>query len=249
MLKRVMALGILLGAVLATAGAQQVIRIGFFDNGPFVLGQPGGKPPVGAAVDYWNTIVAPAMNVKVQWVGPTPMLRLLSELKTGDLDALLVVGKNPERAQLFLYPAAPFVRFQPGIAVLKENPLTVIKTQDDLSGLRVGTAQGAVVSDFIKTAKVTWDNVSTATWIQDGFAKLANKRIDAVFNLTLDGLQYEASQTYPGKFKFLALPVPPADIFTAFSKTDRGAAFLKQYDAINAKNASAMEKLVKKYTE
>jgi len=249
MLKRVVALGVLLVAVLVTAGGQQVIRIGFFDNGPFVLGQPGGKPPVGAAVDYWNTIVAPAMNVKVEWVGPTPMLRLLSQLQTGDLDALLAMGKNPERAQIYLYPTAPFVRFQPGIAVLKENPLTVIKTQDDLSGLSVGYAQGAVVPDFIKTAKVTWDNVSSATWVQDDFGKLANKRIDAVFNLTLDGLRYEASQTYAGRFKFLSLPVPPADIFTVFSKTDKGAAFLKQYDAINAKNASAMEGLVRKYIE
>ncbi|HTP59333.1 MAG TPA: transporter substrate-binding domain-containing protein [Spirochaetia bacterium] len=249
MLKRILLVGVLLTTVLIAAGAQQTIKIGFWDNGPFVVGQPGGKPPVGAVVDYWTTIVAPAMNVKVEWVGPTPLLRLLSQLKSGDIDAVLIIGKNPERAQLFLYPSAPCVRFEPGIAVLKDNPLSVIKTQADLSGMRVGTAQGAVVSDFIKTANVTWDNVSTATWIQDDFAKLANKRIDAVFNLTLAGLQWEASQTYAGQFKFLALPVPPADIYTAFAKTDRGASFLKQYDPINTKKAGSLESLVKKYIQ
>jgi ABC-type amino acid transport substrate-binding protein len=249
MMKRFLVVGVLLTAVLAIAGAQQTIRIGFWDNGPFVVGQPGGKAPVGAAVDYWTTTVAPAMNVKVEWVGPTPLLRLLSQLKTGDIDAVLIIGKNPERAQMFLYPSTPSIRFQPGIAVLKDNPLTAIKTQADLNGMTVGTAQGAIVSDFIKNANVTWDNVSTATWIQDGFVKMVNKRIDAVFNLTLAGLQYEASQTFPGKFKFLPLPVPPADIYTAFAKTEKGAAFLKQFDVINTKKAAVMDKLVQKYTE
>lgn len=249
MRKGLLVLVILLAAVAMTAGAQQAIKLGFWDMGPYVVGQPGGKPPIGAAVDYWNTIVAPAMNVKVQWVGPTPLPRLLKQLESGDVDAVVIVGRNPDREKLFLFPAAPFIHFQPGMAVLKDSPLAAVKTPDDLAGLRVGTAQGAMVSDFIKNAKVTWDNVSTATWIQDSYVKLANKRIDAVFNLGIAALQFEASQTYPGKFRFVTLPVPPADIYTAFARNDRGSAFLKQYDAVNSSKASAMDGLVKKYTE
>jgi len=249
MSRRLVLLMVLLAAVAMVAGAQQTIRVGYWDMGPYVVGQPGGKPPVGAAVDYWNTVVAPGMNVKVEWVGPTPMLRLLKQLETGDIDALLIVGRNPDREKLFQFPTVPFIKFQPGIAVLKESPLTEVKTPDDLSGLRVGTAQGAMVPDFIKNAKVTWDNVTTATWIQDSYVKLAGKRIDAVVNLGLAPLQYEAAKSYPGKFKFLPLPGPTVDIFTAFARTDRGSAFLKQYESVNSKNASTMDVLVKKYTE
>jgi polar amino acid transport system substrate-binding protein len=249
MRKRFVVLVVLLAAVAMTAAAQQPIKVGFWDMGPYVVGQPGGKPPVGAAVDYWTTVVAPAMNVKVQWVGPTPLPRLLKQLESGDVDAVVIVGRNPDREKLFLFPSGPFIHFQPGMAVLKDSPLAAVKTPDDLTGLRVGTAQGAMVSDFIKNAKVTWDNVSTATWIQDSYVKLANKRIDAVYNLGLAALQFEAAQTYAGKFRFIPIPGPMVDIYTAFSRTDRGSAFLKQYDAINSKKAPEMEALVKKYTE
>ena len=249
MVRKLLVLVVLLAAVVLSAGAQQVIKVGYWDIGPYVVGQPGGKPPVGAAVDYWTTIIAPGINVQVQWVGPTPLLRLLKQLESGEIDAVLIVARNPEREKLFQYASTPCVKFQPAVAVLNDSPLTVIKTQDDLSGLRVGTSQGAVVSEFIKTAKVTWDNVSTASWIQDSYVKLVNKRIDAVFNLGLDSLQYEAARTYADKFRFVALPVAPVDIYTAFARTDRGTAFLKLYDPINNKKASAMEALVKKYTE
>jgi len=247
MFKRFFVIAVLLAVILGAVGAQQTIRIGYFDNGPYVLGQPGGKPPVGSAVDYWNTIVAPAMNVKVEWVGPTPMLRLLNQVKSGDVDAVLIVARNAEREKVMSYAATPFIKFQPGIAVLKDNALDVVKNQDDIAGMRLGTSEGAIVSDFVKSAKVTWDNVSTATWMADCLTKAANKRIDGVFNLGVVGLQYEASQGYPGKFKFLALPVPGTDIYTAFSRTDRGAAFLKLYDPVNTKNASAMDALTRKY--
>jgi ABC-type amino acid transport substrate-binding protein len=248
MQKRLLVLAILLAAVTAMAGAQQTIKIGFWDNAPFVVGQPGGKPPVGAAIDYWNTCLAPAMNVKVEWVGPTALPRLLSQLQSGDIDAVLIVGKNPDREKLYLFPALPYLSFQPGLAVLKDYPRDAIKTADDVAGMKIGYANGLLVVDFLKNSKATWDNLSTATWIQDNYAKLANKRVDAVFNLGIAGLQYEASKTYAGKFKFLTLPVAPSPIYSAFAKTDRGTAFLKLYNDANAKNASAVDALVKKYT-
>ena len=114
-------------------------------------------------------------------------------------------------------------------------------------GMKVGYATGLTVIDFMKNAKITWDNMSTATWIQDDFRKLANKRIDAVFNLTTVGLEYEAAKSYSGKFKFLQLPVPPNPIYTMFARTDRATAFLKRYDPVNSKNAHTMDALVNKY--
>jgi ABC-type amino acid transport substrate-binding protein len=246
-MKRVFCLVLLTVAVALAVGAQDVIKIGYFEIAPYAIGQAGGKAPIGASVDYWTNVVAPAMNVKVQWIGPTPMLRLLKQLESGDLDAVLVLGKNPAREKLYLYPSTPYVHFKPALAVLKENPLVAIKTQDDVAGMKVGTAEGAVVADFMKTAKVTWDNVTSANWIGDSYVKLQNKRIDAVFNLGIDALQFEAAQAYAGKFKFLLLPVPPADIFTGFARSARGEAFMKKYDPINSKNATQMDTLLKKY--
>jgi ABC-type amino acid transport substrate-binding protein len=249
MSKKLPVTAVLLAAVLVSAGAQQTIRIGYWDNAPYVMGQPGGRPPQGAAVDYWTTIVAPAMNVKIDWQGPTPLLRLMTQIQAGDIDAILIVARNPDREKVMSFPAAPFVKFQPGLAVARDAALGAVKSADDIAGLRIGYADGAAVPDFMKNAKVTWDNLSTATWVADSFAKLANKRIDAVFNLTTVGLQYAAEQGFTDRFKFLALPIAASDIYTTFAKTDKGAAFLKAYDAVNAKNASATDGLVQKYTK
>src|SRR5208337_2173887 len=246
---RFFVLVVLLAAVAMAVNAQEIIKIGYFDNQPFVIPQPGGKAPTGASVDYWMNIVAPAMNVKVTWVGPTPMLRLLKQVETGDIDAILILGKNPDREKVYLYPAKPYLHMRPALTLLKDNPLTSISTQDDVAGMKIGYLQAAVVPDFLKTAKVTFDNLTSTNWQQDNFAKLANKRIDAVFNLNVEALAYEASQTYAGKFKFLQLPVPPSDIYTAFAKTERGAAFLQKYDQVNEKNSNVVDTLIKKYID
>jgi len=248
MLKRFLVLSVLIAIAATSVTAQSTIKIGFWDNAPYVVGQPGGKAPVGAAVDYWTTIVAPAMNVKVEWVGPTALPRLLAQMDSGDIDAVIIAGKTPDREKLYQFPTTPYIMFQPGLALLKDNPLAAIKTAADVSGLKIGYANGLAMVDFLKNAQVTWDNLTTATWIQDNYVKLSNKRVDAVFNLGITGLQYEASKTFAGKFKFLPLPVPASGIYTIFAKTDKATTFLKLYNAVNDKNVSAVDGLVKKYT-
>lgn len=247
MAKRSVFLSVLLAAVALAAGAQQTIRVGYFELQPYAYPVQGQRAPAGAAVEYWSTYVAPAMGVTVEWVGPTPLLRLLSQMDSGALDAVLVLGKNPERAAKYLLPPTPYMHFRPGLAVLKESPLNEIKTQDDVAGFKVGYAEGAVVVDFMKTARITWDNVTTATWVQDGLTKLAAKRVDAVFDLGIDALRYQASLTFPGRFRFVGLPIPPADLYTGFAKTDRGAAFLKLYIDANARHVASMAGIIDRY--
>lgn len=185
----------------------------------------------------------------MEWLGPTPPLRLFKQLETGDVDAILILGKNPDRQKIYLYPAKPYLRMRPALTFLKDNPRDAIKNQDDLAGLKIGYFQGGVVPDFLKTANVTFDYLTSTNWQQDNFAKLVNKRVDAVFNLNVEALAYEAAQTYAGKFKFLQLPVPPSEIYTAFAKTDRGAAFLQKYDQVNNKNSTVVDTLIKKYID
>jgi len=247
-MKRFLVLVTLLAVIVGGVYAQGTIRIAYFELRPYAIPQPGGGAPTGASVDYWTTIVAPAMNVKVDWVGPTPMLRLLSQLASGEVDAVLVLGKNPDREKKFLYPTTPYLLFHPTMAVNKDSPLKEIKTQNDIAGMRLGTAQGAVVPDFAKTAKVTWDNVTTPDWIHDCLVKLGGKRIDGVVDLSDAAMAYDAAQTLPGRFRFLPLPVDPAPIYTGFAKNARGAAFMKLYNAVNDKNAPKAQALLKKYT-
>ena len=72
-------------------------------------------------------------------------------------------------------------------------------------------------------------------------------RVDAVFDLGMDALRYQASLTFPGRFKFLPLPDPPSDLYTLFARTARGAALVSLYNTANAKHAGSMPALIARY--
>ncbi len=234
-------------AASAVSAQQQTIRIGYFENQPWVIPQEG-KEPTGAAIDFWQTIVAPALKVKVEWIGPIPMLRMLDDLSKGNIDAILILGKNPEREKLYIYPTTPCIYFKAGIAVLKENPLAKVEKQEDLFGMRIGYVAGAIVPDLFKNEKITVDNINTTNWEQDNFVKMVNKRVDAVGNLNIESLIYQAGKGgYADKFKFLTLPMAPNPIYTVFVNSAKGSALAKAYNDVVLKNPNAIETLVKKY--
>jgi polar amino acid transport system substrate-binding protein len=62
-----------------------------------VIDQGAGKQPTGASVEYREKYIAPKLGVKTEWVGPFPMLRLLKSLEDGEIDAIIVMAKNPDR--------------------------------------------------------------------------------------------------------------------------------------------------------
>ncbi len=244
-MKRIFFVLILFAAVIMTAGAQQTIKVGYFENQPWIIPQEG-KDPTGAAVDFWQTIIAPAMKIKTVWVGPMPMLRMLDDLSKGNIDAVLILGKNPEREKLFLYPSTPCMYMRAGLALLKDNPLTKIESKEDLAGMRIGYVAGAIIPDIMKSDKITIDNISTANWEQDNFVKMVNKRVDAVGNLNIESLIFQAGKS-GYSFKFLTLPIAPNPIYTVFVNSPKGSELLKLYNEIIVKNTGAIDTLVKKY--
>jgi ABC-type amino acid transport substrate-binding protein len=239
---------LIVAATLATAArADETIIIGYFENPPWVISRQG-QSPTGISVDYWEKEIAPAMHLTVKWVGPSSMLRLFKQLETGEIDAAAVAGKNPERAKIFLYPNAPYATMRPALAFLKTSPLTAIKQPSDIAGLKVGYFQGGIISPFLKSASVTYDMVSSSTWQQECFAKLLHGRVDAVHQLNVEALLYQAAQTgQADKIKILQLPEATQDMFSPFAPTPRGRELLKRYNEVNGKHAKAVDGLIKKY--
>ena len=237
-----------LGAALATSAvADDTVNIGFFEMQPWIVPHQGGKP-TGLAVDYWEKTLAPAMNVTLKWSGPTPMLRLLQQLEAGEIDAVVILSKTPEREKLFVYPKLSFVQFQPTLAVLKESRLAAVKSASDLAGVRIGYQQGGFVPPFLKDPQIKLDLISSPNWLQDNFAKLLASRVDAVFDVGTESLILLASMNGQAeKFRFVPLPVPPQPIFSAFARTPRGTALAAKYEPVNAQNAAAFKDVVEKF--
>jgi ABC-type amino acid transport substrate-binding protein len=188
------------------------------------------------------------MKVTTKWSGPTPMLRLLQQLEAGEIDAAVILSKTPEREKLFVYPSQPFVQFQPSLAIMKDNHLATIQSVADLVGVRIGYQQGGVLPPLLKDPQVKLDLISSPTWLQDNFAKLFASSVDAVLDMGMESLIQMASRSGQGeKVRFVALPVPPVPIYSAFARTPRGSALAARYDVVNAQNAKVFKDAVQKF--
>ena len=86
---------------------------------PQVFIEKDGKPPIGAAVDYWEEYLAPEMKVNVEWVGPVNIRRLTKEALKGRIDAILVFAKNPERLKNFDFLDHSYTQMVAGLAFRK----------------------------------------------------------------------------------------------------------------------------------
>jgi ABC-type amino acid transport substrate-binding protein len=73
---------------------------------------------------------------------------------------------------LYQFPTTPYILFQPGLALLKDNPLAAIKTAADVSGLKIGYANGLAMADFLKLYNTVNDKNASAL---DGLVKKYTK--------------------------------------------------------------------------
>jgi hypothetical protein len=87
-------------SVPAVSPDEEIIRIGFFNLAPQVFIVKDGKSPIGAAVDYWEAYLSPEMRVKIEWVGPVNIRRLMKEAQKSRIDAILVFAKNSDRLKI-----------------------------------------------------------------------------------------------------------------------------------------------------
>jgi len=73
--------------------AHEVVRIGFFELKPHIYLEKSGEIN-GSAVEYWENWLLKEMDVKVEWVGPLSYTRLIGKLKSGEIHAGIILGKN-----------------------------------------------------------------------------------------------------------------------------------------------------------
>lgn len=211
----------------AGSAAAEEITIGYFDLPPHAMIEDGKH--TGALIDYWETYVAPAMGVTLNWRGPLPPVRLLNELETGRLNVIALMAKNDERQKLFDFPEKPFFKMNSGLAVLRENPLSEIKSVEDLVHLKIGFFQKGIIPPAMQDSRITWEMLSTADWQTSNVQKLMAGRIDAVFNAESYSLSYVVhTMAYEDKIKVMIIPGTEVGNFSLFSKKDNGR-FLKLY--------------------
>ena len=227
----------------------ETIKIGYFELEPYVGGQAGQKP-TGASVDYWEKHLAPQMGVTIEWVGPLTVPRLLKDLESGAIDAIVLMAKNPERASKFLFPSQPYTTQEASIVVLKTSPIKKINKIEELYGLNIGYHAGAFVPPYMKNDKIKIDFTTSETYKQDNFNKLLKGRIDCIFDVNDISNLIEAKMFgHSDKIRLIKLPVAPTNIYSLFVNSDRGKSFLAAYEKANNKlvKQGVYDKLLKAY--
>ena len=214
------------------------IRMGYFILPPHIYQIEGETKPRGASITYFEAVAA-HLGETVEWIGPLPLPRLGYYLKSGQksLDGALLIPKTPDLETFLYYPDIPYYFMEFVLAVRKENPLTEIRTIDDIQGYRIGyikTESGLYPPligqhlDQVQVEELAGDN-----WVRQNLRKLMAGRLDAALDRNQDTIPFEAIRlNVDERIKILPLPDPPIPGYIAFTKkSQRGKQLVEHYSA------------------
>ncbi|GAK60048.1 probable amino-acid ABC transporter [Candidatus Vecturithrix granuli] len=228
------------------------IRMGYFMLAPHHYKDEGAADPQGAAILYFEAVAA-KMGYEVEWVGPLPLPRLTGELETGKtIDGTVGFPKYPAFEAFLYYPNAPLYVGQPIFVVHKKNPLTQIRSIDDIQGYRIGLVKSAsnrytpVIDDHRDAIQL--EELGGETWIEQNLEKLISDRLQALFDRQQYSIPFVAARLHLGsEIKVLPAPAPPTLLYIAFSKaSERGQLLLEQCNAVLPQIDLNYEELVQK---
>ena len=136
----------------------------------------------GFSVELMRAALA-AMGRSVEYeVGPWSEIK--HALEVGQLEALPLVGRTPEREQIFDF-SAPYLTLYG--AVFTQEDEQGIRSLANLQGRRVGVLRGDNAEEFVRRNNLTQQVVATRSY-DEAFRKLSRDELDAVVAQRLVGL-------------------------------------------------------------
>lgn len=222
MLRRIgLLLSLLLLATNQVWSAEPVLRVAYFELAPHVVANRA-QGASGPAVDFLQDI-ARRMGVQLRFDEEAlPLDRLLYQLRLGEVDIALALGKSPEREQFLRFPGKPFFLMQPALMVRKESSLREIRSAADLRKLSIGVYSQGYLSPLMRTPGLRIEKLHGSDLVARNLEKMLKGRIDAAYSP--DALDLESAALSLGgaeRFRLLLLPESSQGLYTAFSqKTD-----------------------------
>ena len=199
----------------------EVLRVEYFIVPPHIIenSQASGRP-VGSAIDFMENVIAPEMNVTIEWSqSGSGIPRQLKMLKNGEIDAGIIFAKNEARSKFLNYPESSFYDCRPVLDVTKNHPLKQVDDIEDLLDYQVGYSSEAFKSPFMRDERIKWDYVYSRNWITQSLKKLLLKRLDTMYVVEAPPILYAARENHvEDDIRLIFLPEPKTEIYTVFSK-------------------------------
>ena len=214
------------------AQAQEAIKIGYFDIPPHVVNVEDGKPQ-GAAISYFEEHIAPHFGVAFEWNSEvTAPTRLMSQLSSGEIDAMIFLGKTEERTKYFHYPD-PYLVIPEMLAFKKDHPTRGITAVSDLHGLTLGFLVGGRIPEPLQDGKITYDLIAGKRLMERNIEKLLLGRIDAIY-APLSTAVVNIAEDMGVRDQIKLVPIEflgPVEIYTVFSKKTVDENIVESYNA------------------
>ena len=229
-----------------TVRAQETLRVGYWNIPPHVTGVVNNEP-TGAAIGYFDEYIAPRLGVTVIWdTGITPPTRLMDQLRKGQKDAMIFLGKTKERTDYLHYPD-PYLDIPQTLAFLEDHPISRITDVSEIYGLRVGFLVGGRLPDELRDDRIHYDLIAGERLFQRNVEKLLLGRIDAIYSpLTIALSNILKQMKVDGKVKLVPIEfLEPVLIYTVFSKKTVSEDVVERYN--KALETASKEQLYKDY--
>ena len=211
--------------------AQEILRVGYWNIPPHVTGVVSNKP-TGAAIGYFDEYIAPRLGITIAWdTDITPPTRLMDQLRKGQKDAMIFLGKTKERTNYLHYPD-PYLEIPQTLAFLKDYPIKRIASVSDLYGLRVGFLVGGRLPDELHDDRIHYDLIAGERLFQRNIEKLLLGRIDAVYApLTIALTNIVKQMELDDQVKLVPIEfLEPVLIYTVFSKKTVSEIVVERYN-------------------
>ena len=228
-----------------TVQAQETLRIGYWNIPPHVTGVVDQKPQ-GAAISYFDEYIAPHLELTVTWDEKIiPPTRLMDQLRKGQKDAMIFLGKTKERTEWLHYPE-PYLEIPQTLAFINNHPIDRIIDVSDLYDLTAGFLIGGRLPDVLQDDKIKYDLIAGEQLFQRNVEKLLIGRIDAIYApLTIALVNIIKQMEVSDKVKLIPIEfLDPVLIYTVFSKETVSETVVEKYN--NALKAANKEQ---KYTD
>jgi PAS domain S-box-containing protein len=157
----------------AETSASPVRSAAEIDYPPFSIVHEDGRVD-GFSVELMRAVLQKMGREVTFQTGPWSEVR--GRLERGEVDALPLVGRTPEREHIFDF-TVPYMTMRGAIVVRDE--MSDVRNLADLRGRRVGVMKSDNAEEFLRREKQNFEIVTTSTFA-DAFYELAAGRLDAV---------------------------------------------------------------------
>ena len=213
------------------AFSQDTLKMGYFGIPPHVV-KLDDEAPKGAAVTYFNDYISPSLGLEVEWdIQATPPTRLFDQLKSGEKDAMIFLGKTEQRTEFLHYPD-PYLTVPETLAFKKGNSANGITKVDDLYGLTIGFLVGGRIPDALQNDKINFKLLAGNRLFERNLEKLLAGRIDAVYAPLSTALTEIIEQMgVSDQVELISIEfLEPVQIYTVFSKKSVSEEFVEKYN-------------------